>query len=162
MAEKLIDGKSPPIIMENIERPPPYVRFEMLLGRPPSDDELVAMFTQLNTSISDYAQECMSPNLRSQLLATKTASSRVLDELLGLGSPLGVSRIFSLLQNDQTRGAALRHIIAWSMLQNVRGSGAPETTLLPPEISECMSSMTGMQGDRNGRLLITMCIVKYH
>lgn len=148
--------------MENVERTSPYARFETLLARPSSDDELVAMFTQLNASIADYAQECMSLNLRSQLLATKTASSRLLDELLGLESPLGVSRILSLLQNDQTRGAALRHIIAWSLLQNIRGSGAPETTLLPPEISEFMASMTGMQGDRNGRLFVIMCIVNDH
>jgi hypothetical protein len=149
MSDKLMDRRSPLVIMEHIERPPPYMRFETLLAAPTSDDDLVAMFTQLNTSISDHTQEIITPNLRSQLLATKSASSQVLDELLGLQSPIGVNRIFSLLQNDQTRGAALRHMIVWSMLQNVRDSGASETALLPPEISECMSSMTGMQGDRN-------------
>ena len=150
MSDKLIDGKSPPIVMEHIERSSPYMRFETLLARPSSDNELVAMFTQLNISITEYVQLCIGPNTRSQLLAIESDSTRVLDEILGPESPIGVKKVSALLQHDQTRAASLRHIIAWSILQNVRSSGAPETTLLPPEISECMSSMTGMQADVNG------------
>ena len=150
MSDKLIDRKSPPIIMEHVERPPPYMRFETLLVSPSSDDELIVMFTQLNSSIADYAQRCMGPNGRPKLSATESLSCRVLDEVLGPKSPIGVKKVSALLLNDQTRAAGLRHIIAWSILQSIRSSGAPETTLLPPEISECMSSMTGMQGDVNG------------
>jgi hypothetical protein len=149
MSEKLIDRKSPPIVMENIERPPPYMRFETLLARPSSDEELVAMFTQLNTSIADYAQRCTSTG--SQSLATEIDWARALDEVLGPEPPMSVKKMSALLQHSQTRGATLRHIIAWSILQNVRSLGAPETTLLPPEISECMSSMAGMQGDAKGK-----------
>lgn len=101
MSDKLIDGKSPPIVMEHIERPQPYMRFETLLSRPSSDDELVAMFTQLNRSIANYAQMCTSPNSRSQLLATETNSTRVLDELLGPESPIGVKNLSALLRHDQ-------------------------------------------------------------
>ena len=64
---------------------------------------------------------------------------------------MNLKKVSALLQHGQTRAATLRHIIAWSILQNVRSSGAPETTLLPPEISECMSSMSGMQGDVKGK-----------
>lgn len=136
--------------MEHIERPIPYMRFETLLARPSSDGELVAMFTQVNSSIADYAQMWISPNTRSQLLATESDSTQVLNEILGPESPISVKEVSALLQYDQTRAASLRYIIAWSILQNVRSAGAPETTLLPPEISECMSSMTGMQADVNG------------
>jgi hypothetical protein len=92
----------------------------------------------------------MSSNPGNRLLTTETTSTQVLDEVLGPESPMSVKKVSALLQHDQTRAASIRHIIAWSILQNVRSSGAPETTLLPPEISECMSSMTGMQGDVNG------------
>lgn len=136
--------------MEDILRPPPYMRFEALLARPSSDDDLVAMFKQLNTSIARYVQKCMSSNLRSSLLATETTSPRVLDEVLGPESPMSVKKVSALLQHDQTRATSLRHIIAWSILQIVRSSGALEATLLPPEISECMSSMAGVQDDVNG------------
>ena len=108
------------------------------------------MFTQLNSSISDYAQRCISLNARSQLTTIETNSTGLLDEILGPESLIGVKKVSALLRHDQTRAAGLHHIIAWSILQNVRSSGAPETTLLPPEISECMSSMTGMQADVNG------------
>ena len=145
-----MDRKSPPITMEHFERPPAYMRVETLLVSLSSDDELIAMFTQLNSSIADYAQRCMSPNGRPSLSAVESLSGRVLDEILGPESPIGVKKVSALLQHDQTRAAGLRHIIAWSILQNIRSSGAPETTLLPPEISECMSSMTGMQADLNG------------
>ncbi|GAB7323954.1 hypothetical protein MBLNU13_g07368t2 [Cladosporium sp. NU13] len=145
-----VHGKPLLIIMEHIERPIPYMRFETLLARPSSDDELVAMFTQVNSSIADYAQMWISPNTRSQLLATESDSTQVLNEILGPESPISVKKVSALLQYDQTRAASLRHIIAWSILQNVRSTGAPETTLLPPEISECISSMTGMQADVNG------------
>lgn len=150
MSDRLIDRKSPPIIMEHIERAPQFMRFETLLANLSSNDELVAMFTQLNTSIADYAQTCISPNTKSQLFATEANLTRVLGEILGPESPIGLKKLSTLLQHDQTRAAGLRHIMAWSILQNVRSSGAPETTLLPPEISECMSSMTGMQADVNG------------
>jgi len=73
-----------------------------------------------------------------------------LDDILRPESPIGLKKLSDLLQNDRTRAASLRHVIAWSILQNIKSSGAPETTLLPPEISECMSSMTGMQGDLKG------------
>lgn len=110
----------------------------------------MVMFTQLNSSIADYAQRSMSLNGRPKLLAVESLSGRVLNEILGPESPISVKKVSALLQHDQTRAAGLRHIIAWSILQNIGGSGTPETTLLPPEISECMSSMTGMQGDLNG------------
>lgn len=102
MSDKLIHRKSPPIIMGNIERPQPYMRFETLLARLSSGDELVAIFTQLNSSIAEYAQMCTSPNTRSQLLATETNTTRVLDEILGPESSIGVKRLAILLQHDQT------------------------------------------------------------
>ena len=136
--------------MEHIERPPSHMMFETLLASPSSDDELVAMFTRLNASVADYVKGCMSSKFGPQLLVPETTSSQALDDILRPESPMGLKKLSDLLQNDRTRAASLRHVIAWSILQNIKSSGAPETTLLPPEISECMSSMTGMQGDLKG------------
>jgi hypothetical protein len=126
------------------------VAIDTLLTRSTPDEDIVAMFTQLNTSIADYVQKCVDRDW-VPLSTTDYALKQRLIGLLGQNSSVGAQKLAILLRDRRTRAAGLRHLLAWSILENIRSTGAPETTLLPPEISECMSSMTGMQGNARGR-----------
>ena len=150
IATSSVDEKSSLTITKHIEHSPSHTTLETLPASPCLDDNLVAMFTQLNASIANYAQRYMSIDRSPQLSAKEVPTYQTVEDLLGPNSPVNCRRMVTLLHNDQTRAAGIRRIIAWSILQNINISGAPETTLLPPEISECMSSMTGMQGDMEG------------
>jgi hypothetical protein len=114
-----VDEKSSPIIMKHIERSPSCKTLETLLARPSSDDNLIAMFVQLNASIADYAQKCISIEHRLQLPADEFLSVQTLEDLLGPDSPVNARDMAALLQHDQTRAAGVRHMIAWSILQNI-------------------------------------------
>jgi hypothetical protein len=142
---------SPPIVLKCIERPPSYVAIDMLLARPTSDQEVVAMFTQIKNSIADYVRKYADGN-RVPLSTTEHSLYQRLEEVLGQNSPVGAQKLTNVLRDNRTRAAGLHHLLAWSILQNIRSTGAPETTLLPLEILECMSSMTGMQGNLRGSL----------
>jgi hypothetical protein len=142
---------SPPIVLKRIEKPPSYVAIDMLLARPTSDQEVVAMFTQINNSIADYVRKYADGN-RVPLSTTEHSLYQRLKEVLGQNSLVGAQKLTNVLRDNRTRAAGLYHLLAWSILQNIRSTGAPETTLLPLEISECISSMTGMQGNLRGSL----------
>jgi hypothetical protein len=144
-----LDKKSPPIVLKRIERPPSYVAIDALLARPTSDQDVVAMFRQINNSIADYVQKYVDRDWVPMSTIDYSLKHR-LGELLGQNSPVGAQKLANLLRDWRKRVAGLQHLLAWSMLENISSTGAPETTLLPPELSECMSSMTGMQSNMRG------------
>jgi hypothetical protein len=144
-----LDKRSPPIVLKRIERPPSYVAIDALLARPTSDQDVVAMFTQINNSIADYVQKYVDRDWVPVSTIDYSLKHR-LGELLGQNSPVGAQKLANLLRDRRKRVAGLQHLLAWSILENISSTGAPETTLLPPELSECMSSMTGMQSNMRG------------
>lgn len=145
-----IDKRSSPMILKPIERASAYTALDIFLANPTPDDDIIAMLTHLNTSIAEHVQKYMDGDNRSHLLAADISLNQKLDEILGSDFPVKAQKLAALLRDRRTRAIGFRHILAWSILVNVKSVGAPETTLLPPEISECMSSMTGMKGDTKG------------
>lgn len=61
-----------------------------------------------------------------------------------------------MLLDSRSQVDGLRYLFAWIILENVKSSGAPEMTLLPPEISKCMSAMTGMRNDVKAQFSLSM------
>lgn len=94
---------------------------------------------------------CLGDASRSVSRRPDASFLRQIDDLLGSQSPVEAQRLAEMLLDNQSQADGLRYLFAWVILENVKGSGPPETTLLPPEISECMSAMTGMRNDVKGQ-----------
>lgn len=60
-----IDKRSSPMIWNRIERPPACTALDTLLAKPTPGDDIIAMFTHLNTSIAEYVQKYMDGDNRS-------------------------------------------------------------------------------------------------
>jgi len=82
---------------KHIEHSPSHTTLKALLARPCRDDNLVAMFTQLNTSIADYAQKCMSIDRSPQLSADEVSTYQTIEDLLGPNSPVSCQMMVALL-----------------------------------------------------------------
>ena len=124
--------------------------FDTLIARPLPEDELVTLYARLRGVISDHANGYVSSQNRSFVRRPDLSFVQRLENLVGPQSNIPALRLATMLLDRRTQGGALHYLFAWTILENVRSSGAPETTLLPPEISECMSSMVGLDSDNKG------------
>jgi len=70
-----------------------------------------------------------------------------LDALQALGDGLSISigTLNTMLTNPTTRETALRFCIAWVVVSRIQFDGDPRTTFLPPEITNCINAMTGLE-----------------
>lgn len=130
---------------------------QVFLRRPRvAPHELVNGFRSLKISINSHVHEFMggqhhlpSHNIDQSLIANTR-------DVVGLHSSLDAQRLIAMLADRKTRCEAMQHLFAWTILDKIRISGPPETTLLPPEISECMSSMSGMKEDTRREIFCTV------
>jgi hypothetical protein len=148
-AEDGVDKRFSSTVMRHVSKSSPNPTFETLLAKPLPEDELVALYARLRGLISDHANGYLSDQNRSLRRPDPSFIQR-LEALVGPQSIIPALRLATMLLDRRTQTAGLRYLFAWTILENVRSSGAPETTLLPPEISECMSSMAGLSNDNKG------------
>lgn len=149
-AENGVDKRFSSTVMHHVGKSSPNSTFEALLAKPLPEDELVALYARLRGLISDHANGYIGDQNRSFVRRPDPSFIQRLEALIGPQSIIPALRLATMLLDRRTQTSALRFIFAWTILENIRSSGAPETTLLPPEISECMSSMAGLSNDIKG------------
>ena len=147
--ENGVDKRFSSTVMHHVGKSSPNPTFDALLAKPLPEDELVALYARLRGLISDHANGYIGDQNRSVRRPDPSFIQR-LEALIGPQSIIPALRLATMLLDRRTQTSALRFLFAWTILENIRSSGAPETTLLPPEISECMSSMAGMSNDNKG------------
>lgn len=149
-SENGVDKRFSSTLMHQVSKSSPNSTFDTLLARPLPEDELVALYARLRGVISDHANGYISDQNRSFTRRPDPSFVQRLENLVGPQSVIPALRLATVLLERRTQAGALRYLFAWTILENIRSSGAPETTLLPPEISECMSSMAGLSSENKG------------
>jgi hypothetical protein len=145
-----VDKRFSSTVMQHVGKSSLNPNFDALLARPLPEDELLAQYARLRSVISDHANGYINDQNRSFVRRPDPSFIQWLEVLTGPQSVIPALRLATMLLDRRTQAGALRFLFAWTILENVRSSGAPETTLLPPEISECMSSMAGLSNDNKG------------
>jgi hypothetical protein len=148
--ENGVDKRFSSTVMHQVGKSSLNPSFDALLARPLPEDELLALYSRLRGVISDHANGYISDQNRSFVRRPDPSFIQRLEILTGPQSVIPALRLATMLLDRRTQAGALRFLFAWTILENIRSSGAPETTLLPPEISECMSSMAGLNNDNKG------------
>ena len=149
-AEDGVDKRFSSTVMRHVSKSSPSPIFEALLAKPLPEDELVALYARLRGLISDHANGYLSDQNRAFVRRPDPSFIQRLEALVGPQSIIPALRLATMLLDRRTQTGGLHYLFAWTILENVKSSGAPETTLLPPEISECMSSMAGLSNDSKG------------
>lgn len=112
---------------------------------PPQDfNELAIQMQGIYARISDHAHRFFSngepstpkPHPNDSDLAFK------ISQLLHPDPSIDPGHLAMLLLKPTSRPAAIRFILAWSILKNIELNSPPLTTLLPPELSECLQAMS--------------------
>ncbi|KAF2816567.1 uncharacterized protein BDZ99DRAFT_139101 [Mytilinidion resinicola] len=109
------------------------------LPLPLEDNAISGDVTKLSTLIKNHVQ--------SYYHESPVASGTVdLDALQALGDnlPVSIGTLGTLLSNPTTREVGLRFCIAWVIISRSKLNGDPKTTLLPPEVVQCVSSMSAI------------------
>ena len=115
------------------------------------DRDITGDFSRLSTVIKNHAHSYYGTS-GTQLQKGDTISGRNAHQLLGSDALIDARTLSSLLANSRSRLAAVRYIIAWTIIRNIELSGPPETTLLPPELAECMQAMSSSSSDPDSEL----------
>jgi hypothetical protein len=84
-ADNGLEKRSSPLDLKRVERPLSYVAIDTLLTRSMPDEDIVAIFTQVNNSIADHVQKCVDRD-RVPLSTTEYSLNQRLGELLGQNS----------------------------------------------------------------------------
>ena len=104
---------------------------------PLEDRALTRDVDKLSTSIKNHVQSYYHSGRVSPGILD-------LDDIQALGHDLPISSgtLSTLLANSSTREMALRFAIAWVIVSRIQLPGDPQTTLLPPEISQSLCAMS--------------------
>jgi hypothetical protein len=87
-ADNGLEKRSSPLDLKRVERPLSYVAIDTLLTRSTPDEDIVAIFTQVNTSIADHVQKCVDRD-RVPLSTIEYSLNQRLGGLLGQNSSVG-------------------------------------------------------------------------
>lgn len=145
---------SPDTMVECLKTSKARPLIESVLPAPMRDREvahelcLLSVFIERHATSyfgSDVAQGQVHPEQR-----TETAQN--LAQILDYDAPCRADAMVPLLANSATRVAAVRVLLAWAVLSNIELTSRPETTLLPPELAECMESMDDPTSEEEGTL----------
>ena len=126
---------------------------EAALAPPMQDRDISGDMSKLGIAIKNHAHSYYSGTIGPQALTT--GSERAISSLLGSDAPMSSTDLAALLSNPKSTTTAVRFLIGWSILRRVELSCPPETSLLPPELAECLEGMKSFQGNGDG-----MCAVK--
>lgn len=146
-----LDKKSAGTALKHIERLPSTFNSSTLLDRSLSEGELVSLFKRLREHIAQHVDKCLRDGGWAVTRRPDASLVRQLDGLIGSQSVIGAQKLAEMLLDRQSQSDALRFLLAWCLFESIKSTGAPETTLLPPELSECMASMTGLRNDMKGQ-----------
>jgi hypothetical protein len=149
-AENCVDKRFSSTVMHHVGKSSQNPTFDALLARSLPEDELIALYARIKGLISDHANGYIDDQNRSFVRRPDPSFIQRLEVLTGPQSAIPALRLATMLLDRRTQAGGLHFLFAWTILENIRSSGAPETTLLPPEISECMSSMAGLSNDNKG------------
>lgn len=114
----------------------PTVTVEKALEPPMQDSAVHGLLQRLGTAVKDHAQSYYVA--RGGAGGAAAGAERVA-AVLGAGAPVRAEEVAGMLASAPGRVAGVRFLIAWGILRNV--SGAPETSLLPPELAESLEVM---------------------
>jgi hypothetical protein len=109
------------------------------LPQPLEDNAIAEAISKISNSIKNHVQSYYHS-------ARVSAGAVNLDALqaLGDGLPTPIGTLNTMLANPTTRETALRLCIAWVVVSRVQFGGDPRITFLPPEVTSCINSMTGL------------------
>lgn len=119
----------------------PANAIDRVLPQPLEENTISSGFSKLGTAIKNHAQ--------TYYVSEKDSSTRgdipAIQHLLGSGSSLDSGTVAGMLARSSSRVGAVRYIVAWAIIQKI------DDDLLPPGISTCMKSMTGLAHDPKGK-----------
>lgn len=150
------DKRSSTTILRHLEKQPASPSFDLLLAQPLPDSELVAMFKKLQELITSHVEKSLAGNTPTDTRNPDPSFNQRLSDLAGPACLLGPHNLAKMLLERQTQSIAAKHFLAKTILSNIESSGPPETTLLPPELSECMTSMAGLKSEAQGIFVLTV------
>lgn len=144
------DKPSSATILRHLEKQSASPSFDLLLAPPIPDSELLTMFKKLQELITSHVERYLADNTPSDTRNLDSSFNQRLSDLAGPACLLGPHNLAKMLLERQTQSITAKHLLAKSILSNIESSGPPETTLLPPELSECMASMAGLKSEAQG------------
>jgi len=131
------------------------------LPPPMQDRDIEGQFSRIGTAIMNHAQSYFAPGSAQQSRNLDAAAVAQLDRALGPSSPINGQTLASMLSNPRSRVAAARFLLGWTILESIRPTTMPEYTLLPPELAECMQTMTLSYHEHEGgvgtELIVSRC-----
>jgi len=115
------------------------------LPQPLEDNAIAEAISKISNSIKNHVQSYYHS-------AQVSAGAVNLDALqaLGDGLPTSIGTLNTMLANPTTRETALRLCIAWVVVSRIQFGGDPRITFLPPEVTSCINSMTGLDSKPQG------------
>ena len=116
------------------------------LPQPLEDNAIAEAISKISNSIKNHVQSYYHS-------ARVSADAVNLDALqaLGDGLPTSIGTLNTMLANPTTRETALRLCIAWIVVSRIQFGGDPRISFLPPEVTSCISSMTGLDSKPQGK-----------
>lgn len=116
------------------------------LPQPLEDNAIAEAISKISNSIKNHVQSYYHS-------ARVSAGAVNLDALqaLGDGLPTSIGTLNTMLANPTTRETALRLCIAWVVVSRIQFGGDPRITFLPPEVTSCINSMTGLDNKPQGK-----------
>lgn len=118
---------------------------------PPMEDRSIeGEFSKLGNVIRNHAQSYFSSGNADGSQKMDKAATEHLSGLLGPKPQINSHALAAMLSNPRSRVGAVRFLLGWTILENVKPISPPEKSLLPPEIAECFQTMSGLSQDREG------------
>lgn len=155
------EKRSSSTILRHIEKQPLSPGFDLLLAPPLPESELLAMFKRLKDLIASHVERYLDSGENMTGQRPDQSFNQRLSELLGPGCLVSPQNLGTLLLEPRTQAIGAKYLIARVILSNIDSSGPPETTLLTPELSECMASMAGMKSEAQGMTTILLNLIEH-
>ena len=123
------------------------------LPQPEEDQAIGGEVSRLRTLIKHHVQSYYhTAPLEPSLMGSAKANQASLVNF-SQGQPPR-SDLTSLLLNPKTRFIAIRFCIAWTIISRIEFTCHSDISFLPPEIADCMSSMSGAESGNKSESFI--------
>lgn len=125
----------------------PTTTVERALEPPMQDSDILNNMQRLGTAIKNYAQSyCTTAS--GNLAGGASVDAERLASLLGSNAPVQPQRLATLLASAQSRTAAVRFLIAWTVVPGTGDMAA--ISLLPPELARSLAVIHSGRSDHHG------------
>lgn len=119
---------------------------EKHLPQPPADDNISGEMSKLRSLINNHVQSYY----RTSEIDLDTIDQMAVAALIE-NPQISISALASSIADPKSRTPALRYLIASAVFSRVGLRSHPTTSFLPPEVSGCLESMTGLQDNGQAR-----------